>query len=190
MAVFTTLALTAGFTGLAIGGSVALGVAAAGTAIYAGGYGIAKSVQAAKSGKQAVAIQQQAAATQIKQQKAQATQARRSAVRSSIIARGSATQRAAVTGGIGGSGFLGGQSSLMSQLGANLGFGGMMSGLSSDYTQLSSDAAAASGRSQLQSAQAGLGFQIANFAVSNAGAFGPLKQAPTGGSGRSGGSGR
>ena len=67
----------------------------------------------------------------------------------------------------------------MSQLGANLGFGGMMSGLSSDYTQLSSDAAAASGRSQLQSAQAGLGFQIANFAVSNAGAFGPLKQAPT-----------
>ena len=53
----------------------------------------------------------------------------------------------------------------MSQLGANLGFGGMMSGLSSDYTQLSSDAAAASGRSQIASSRANLGFQAATFAA-------------------------
>ena len=68
-------------------------------------------------------------------------------------------------GGIGGSGFLGGQSSLMSQLGANLGFGGMMSGLSSDYTQLSSDAAALTGQAQIASSRANLGFQAATFAA-------------------------
>ena len=156
MAIFTTL-----FAASVISGTAA----AIGAAVVYGGIAVDQTIKANKSAKQSVQIQQQAAAVQIKQQKIQATQARRSAVRSSIIARGSATQRAAVTGTIGGSGFLGGQSSLMSQLGANLGFGSMMSGLSADYTQLSSDAAAASGQAQIASSRAALGFQAATFAA-------------------------
>ena len=60
MAVFTTLALT---------GVLAASTAAIGAAVVYGGFAIDQTVKANKAAKQSVQIQQQAAATQIKQQK-------------------------------------------------------------------------------------------------------------------------
>lgn len=53
----------------------------------------------------------------------------------------------------------GGQSGVSSQLGSNLGFGSMMSGLSQQYTAFTGQAAQASAKSQMFGTIANLGFQ-------------------------------
>ena len=163
MAVFTTLAL--GTFGTALGGTALL---ATGSAIYAGAgalYGIDQSIKSSKKAGAAARSARSATEVQIKQQKETAKQARRSAVRSSIIARSQGTVGAQATGTQSSSGFLGGMSSLTSQLGSNLGFGSMMSGLGENYTALSGLAAQQSAESAMFGAKANLGFNVMNTAM-------------------------
>ena len=120
----------------------------------------------AKAAKAAATTAQQATEVQIQQQRQTATRQRRSAVRSSIIARARGQQVAQQRGVATSSGFLGGVSSLSSQLGANLGFGSMMSGLGQQYTGLSGLAASQSADAQRYSAIASTGMQVAQFGFS------------------------
>jgi len=163
MAVFTTLALGYGLGGIAL--------AATGTAIYAGAYGIDQTIKSSKKAGAAARSARSASEIQIKQQKENAKQARRSAVRSSIIARSQGTVGAQASGAQSSSGFLGGMSSLSSQLGSNLGFGSMMSGLGENYTSMSGLAAQQSAESAMFGAKANLGFKVMNFAMSGGKAF-------------------
>ena len=156
------------FTALAIGGLGGIALAATGTAIYAGAYGIDQSIKSSKKAGAAARSARSATEVQIKQQKETAKQARRSAVRSSIIARSQGTVGAQASGTQSSSGFLGGMSSLASQLGSNLGFGSMMSGLGENYTALSGLAAQQSAESAMYSAKANLGFKVMNFAMQGA----------------------
>ena len=156
------------FTALAIGGLGGIALAATGTAIYAGAYGIDQLIKSSKKAGAAARSARSATEVQIKQQKETAKQARRSAVRSSIIARSQGTVGAQASGTQSSSGFLGGMSSLASQLGSNLGFGSMMSGLGENYTALSGLAAQQSAESAMYSAKANLGFKVMNFAMQGA----------------------
>ena len=156
------------FTALAIGGLGGIALAATGTAIYAGAYGIDQSIKSSKKAGAAARSARSATEVQIKQQKETAKQARRSAVRSSIIARSQGTVGAQASGTQSSSGFLGGMSSLTSQLGSNLGFGSMMSGLGENYTALSGLAAQQSAESAMYGAKANLGFQVMDFAMQGA----------------------
>ena len=155
------------FTGLALAG--ATGILATGSAIYAGAgalYGIDQSIKSSKKAGAAARSARSASEVQIKMQKENAKQARRSAVRSSIIARSQGTVGAQASGTQSSSGFLGGMSSLASQLGSNLGFGSMMSGLGENYTALSGLASQQSAESAMFGAKANLGFQVMNTAMS------------------------
>ena len=161
MAVFTALALGTTLT-------VGTGLVTAGAAIYAGAgalYGIDQSIKSSKKAGAAARSARSASEVQIKQQKETAKQARRSAVRSSIIARSQGTVGAQASGTQSSSGFLGGMSSLTSQLGSNLGFGSMMSGLGENYTALSGLAAQQSAESAMFGAKANLGFNVMNTAM-------------------------
>ena len=153
------------FTALAIGGLGGIALAATGTAIYAGAYGIDQSIKSSKKAGDAARSARSATEIQIKQQKENAKQARRSAVRSSIIARSQGTVGAQASGAQSSSGFLGGMSSLSSQLGSNLGFSSMMSGLGENYTAMSGLAAQQSAESAMFGAKANLGFKVMNFAM-------------------------
>lgn len=121
--------------------------------------------RANKATRQALQVQQEAVQTQIRQQEQQVARQRRSAVRQSIIARGRARATAATQQQLGGSGYLGGMSSLTSQLGSNLGYGSMMSGLSTQYTALTGQAAYLQGRAQMFSARSQLGLQLYSMAL-------------------------
>lgn len=121
--------------------------------------------RANKATRQALQVQQEAVQTQIRQQEQQVARQRRSAVRQSIIARGRARATAATQQQLGGSGYLGGMSSLTSQLGSNLGYGSMMSGLSTQYTALTGQAAYLQGRAEMFSARSQLGFQLYSMAL-------------------------
>ena len=156
MAVFTTLAVT---------GAIAASTAAIGAAVVYGGYAVDQSIKGSKKAAAAARSARSATEVQIKQQKETAKQARRSAVRSSIIARSQGTVGAQATGTQSSSGFLGGMSSLASQLGSNLGFGSMMSGLGENYTALSGLAAQQSAESAMFGAKANLGFNVMNTAM-------------------------
>jgi len=145
MAVFTTLA-AAGLTGATL--------ALTGTAVYATGASLYTQ-------NQAVQAQRGAARVQARQQQAEAARQRRGAIRQSILARAQASTVAAATGQMAGTAFQGGMASLTSQLGANLGYGTMMSGLSAQYSRLSDQAALYAGRSQLFESIAGIGFGLA-----------------------------
>ena len=124
--------------------------------------GTAYSVdQAQKSAK----AQKAAAGKQVEMQQQQAARERRSAIRANIVRRAQLQAQAEAAGVATSSGALGGQTSLSSQLGANLGFGSMMSNLSQQYTQLTAQAADYSARSQMGSAIGNLGFQSAQFAM-------------------------
>mgnify|MGYP005996262291 CR=1 FL=1 len=145
------------FTALAIGGALSVGAAiATGAAVY----GTAASISASN---RAMSAQKQATQVQIRQQQAQATRARRSAVRQSIIARARASNVAATTGMRDTSAVLGGLGSLSSQVGANLGYGSMMSGLSQQLTGLSGTIAQAQGQAQLFGEIGNLGFKFADL---------------------------
>lgn len=157
MAVFTTLA--------AIGAITATTAAVAGAVVY-GTAAVVSTKKSIDSSKAAVATAQKATEVQIKQQKETATRQRRSAVRSSIIARARGQQVAQQRGVATSSGFLGGISSLSSQLGANLGFGSMMSGLGQQYTGLSGLAASQSADAQRYGAMANTSMQMLGYSSS------------------------
>lgn len=140
----------------------------AATAVAATGYSVVQGQKAAKA-------QRAAANTQIQMQQQQAARERRSAIRANLVRRAQLRAQAVAAGVETSSGALGGQTSLSSQLGANLGFGSMMSGLSQEYTQLTAQAADYSARSQMGSAIGSLGFQAAQFGAG--GGFGPIKKA-------------
>lgn len=161
-------ALGTALTGLAaksVGATVAGGAIIAGTTA-----GVVSTVKSVKKAEAAATSARQATEVQIVQQQQQATRQRRSAVRSSVIARAQA-QQAAQTRGVGtSSGALGGLASLSSQLGANLGYGSMMSGLGQQFTALSGLSAQQSADSARFGAIANIGFGVAKGAVN----YGPL----------------
>ena len=126
---------------------------------------IAGTTYSVVQGQKAAKAQRAAAGKQIEMQQQQAARERRSAIRANIIRRAQLQAQAQAMGVEGSSGVMGGQTSLSSQLGANLGFGSMMSGLSQQYTGLTAQAADYSARSQMGSAIGGLGFQSAQFAM-------------------------
>lgn len=148
MAVFTALAFGAGLTGTAL--------FATGAALYGTAASISASSRAMKALKESSRVQ-------IRQQEAQATRARRSAVRRGLIARARAANVAATTGMTETSAVMGGLGSLSSQVGANLGYGSMMSGLSQQLTSLSGIATQAQGQAQLFGQIANLAMPFADF---------------------------
>lgn len=102
----------------------------------------------------AVSINQQkkASAAQRRQQGLSARRSQRQAIREAQIRRAQSQVQAGAMGVTAGSGLAGGQASLSSQLGGNLGFAGQMSGLSQEITMAKSKA-------QTAGAVAGLGMQ-------------------------------
>ncbi len=151
------------FTSLAVAGTIGVGTAvAAGAAVYGTTYGLSQQ-------QKAISSQRQAAQTQATMQREQASRQRRSAIRQSISSRAQ-LQAAAQVRGLGETSALaGGLASISSQLGANLGFGTMMSGLGEQYTQLSARAAQQAGMGDLGMAIGGLGFQGLQFGMSPTG---------------------
>lgn len=137
--------------------------------------GTAATAYSVSQSKKAASAQRAAADRQVQMQQQQAARERRSAIRSNIVRRAQLRSQAEAANVATSSGFFGGQTGLSSQLGANLGFGSMMSGLSQEYTQLTAQAADYSARSQMGSAIAGLGFQAAQFGAG--GGFGPTQKA-------------
>ena len=95
---------------------------------------------------------QEASAAQRRQQGLSARRSQRQAIREAQIRRAQSQVQAGAMGVTGGSGLAGGQASLSSQLGGNLGFAGQMSGLSQEITMAQS-------RAQTAGAVAGLGMQ-------------------------------
>ena len=84
---------------------------------------------------------------------------RRGAIRQALIARSTMQAEAAGAGLIGTSAYGGGRGAVGAQLGANLGFGSMMSGLGQQYTGFTAQAARYQGQAQLGSAVAGFAMQ-------------------------------
>ena len=125
-------------------------------AIMGTAFSVQASAKAARAHKEATKVK-------IKQQEAQTSRERRGALRRGLIARARAANVAATTGMADTSAFLGGSGALSSQLGANLGYGGMMSGLSQDITRLSGKAKQAEGQAQMWGQVANLGMQFADF---------------------------
>ena len=157
-------ALGTALTGLAAG---SVGATVAGGVVLAGATaGVVSTVKSVKKAEAAATSAKQATQVQIVQQQQQATRQRRSAVRSSIIARAQAQQVAQARGVGVSSGSLGGLASLSSQLGANLGYSSMMSGLGQQFTALSGLSAQQSADSAKFGAIADIGFGLARGAVS------------------------
>lgn len=104
--------------------TVLLAAAVGGTA-----YSVQQTKKATKAGAQIAAKQEQ-------QQKLREDRSRRRAFREFQIKRSRTRAAAAALGAAGGSGVAGGLGSLSSQLGATLGFGSAMTGLSQDISAL------------------------------------------------------
>jgi len=148
MAIFTALSIGAGLTG---------------TALFATGAAMYGTVASMSASNRAMKALKESSRVQIRQQEAQASRERRGAVRRGLIARARAANVAATTGMAETSAFLGGSGSLSSQVGANIGYSGMMSGLSQDITRLSGKAAQAQGQAQLFGQIANLAMPFADF---------------------------
>ena len=88
---------------------------------------------------------QKAIAASNRAQKLQAERERKQAIRQTILQRSAIQQQAQVLGVTDTSGFAGGLSSISSQLGSNLGYGNMQSGISSQISNLKSSASTLSG---------------------------------------------
>ena len=131
-----------------IGGAVVAGTVATGVSL-------AKTAAAGRATQAAVR-------KQIQQQKLSVARERRQAIRGAIMARAQATNVAAATGQQGSSGFQGGMTALQSQLGANLGYGGVQSQLGQQYTALTGRAAQLEGQAQLFGQVGNLAFGFAN----------------------------
>lgn len=166
MAIFTAIAgigsaviAGAGALGVTVGAS-ALTVGAATVGAAAGAYGVSKTVKSAKQATAAVQAQTRAVEVQQKQQAATETRQRRQAIRSTLRAFKSqqAQRRAGAADAV--SGFGGFRGSLFSQLGANLGFSTMMSGLSAERSAFTQQASLLGGQAQYSAALGGLGFQF------------------------------
>lgn len=135
--------------------------AVVGTAVVGAGVaGVANTVKSVKAAKSSAQAAQQAAQTQVRIQQQQVAQQRRQSIRRAIIARSQMRSRAQAAGLQGSSAAAGGISSLSSQLGTNLGFGGMLSGLGQAYTSLTGRANYLSSQSQMFGSIANLGFNI------------------------------
>ena len=147
----------AGATTIAL---ISLGVAVAGQA-----FSVVQQQSAAKQQKKARRAQQQ-------QQSLQARRQRTQAIRQQQIAASQARASAGALGGLETSGFRGGQAGLQSSLGAGLGFGSQMSGLSRNISMYQQKAANAMGLARMGQAVAGLGMQAASFASSMGGTTG------------------
>jgi hypothetical protein len=126
--------------------------------------GTAATVYSVNQQKKAASAQRAASEKQVAMQQQQVARERRSAVRSAVVNRAAMRAQAEAANVATSSGFLGGQTSLFSQLGTNLGFSSTMSGLSQEYTKLTAQAAEFSAKGQMGQAVAGLGFQAAGFA--------------------------
>lgn len=163
MAVFTAIGTAVGAT---IAGSAALG----GAALVAGAVGTAAAVKSVKSAKASAAATQQAAQTQVRIQQQQVAQQRRQSIRRSLIARSQLRSRAQAAGLAQSSAIGGGIGSISSQLGTNLGFGSMMSGLGQTYTALTGRANYLSSQSQMFGQISQLGFGMAGR-IAGAGPF-------------------
>jgi hypothetical protein len=166
--VATTLAAVGTAVGATVAGSAALG----GAAVIAGAAGTVAAVKSVKAAKASAAASQQAAQTQVRIQQQQVAQQRRQSIRRSIIARSQLRQRAQAAGLDGSSAVAGGIGSVSSQLGTNLGFGSMMSGLSGAYTSLTGQANYLSSQSQMFGQISQIGFGMARGI---AGIQGPLQ---------------
>ena len=174
MAVFTTLAVTGV---MSVGAAIATGAAVYGTAA-------SLSMQ-----QRAMKAQGAAAQTQVRRQQQQATRQRRQAIRANIMRRQQAGAQAQAMGVTDTSMVAGGLTGLASQLGANLGFGGMMSGLGQQYTTQTAQAAQLSGLGSMYGTIGQLGFQgLQSSAVMGFGSPKPTSApTPTRGTGTTGG---
>lgn len=176
MAIFTAaLGITAATTTIA-GLTVSLGGAALTAGTLALGYGINRAVKASDAARQQAALQRQAAEKQVRMQQQQVSRQRRQAVRRSILARAQLRQRAQAAGVQGSSAVAGGIGSISSQLGTNLGFSSMMSGLGREFTSLTGQANYFGSKAKMFQTQSNMGFGVAKQAFS----FG-MGQIPTGG---------
>jgi len=100
-----------------------------------------------------VSEQKKASKAQARQQGLSARRSQRQAIREAQIRRAQSQVQAGAMGVTGGSALAGGQASLSSQLGSNIGFAGQMSGLSQQITMAQS-------RAQTAGAVANLGMQV------------------------------
>ena len=152
------------FTALAIGGVLSIPAAVGlGVATYGTAYGISQTRKAADLGRQAVREQQKAASAARKAEAARETRARRRGIRASLKRRSEVLAAGAIGQGEAVSARGGALAGISSQLGANLGFSSMMSGISSDIFTFSRQASILQGQSQYASALGGLGFQVASL---------------------------
>lgn len=180
MALFTAIGTTLGVaigTGAAAATLGGLAVVGAGAAAY----GTARSISATKRAARAT---QAAAQTQVTMQRQQVARQRRQSIRANIIRRAQARAQAQAAGVETSSGFLGGRGSAISQLGTNLGYGSMMSGLGQQYTSLTGEASFQTSQAQMFGSIANLGMQGFQYALGQ----GPLsfgnQPRPTGGGGK------
>lgn len=104
----------------------------------------------------------QATATQRRQAQQQAMFERRRAIRQTLMERQLAVNIAASTGLEGGSAAAGGIASIGSQLGTNLGYGSLQSGLSNQYFQQTQMAQTLGGISSLFTGLSNVGFGMAD----------------------------
>lgn len=118
-----------------VGGAVVAGTVATGVSL-------AKTAAAGRATQAAVR-------KQVQSQRLAVARERRQAIRGALMARAQAANVAAATGQQGASGFQGGMTALQSQLGANLGYGGVQSQLGQQYTSLTGRAAQLQGQGQL-----------------------------------------
>ena len=100
-----------------------------------------------------VSEQKKASKAQARQQGLSARRSQRQAIREAQIRRAQSQVQAGAMGVTGGSGLAGGQASLSSQLGSNIGFAGQMSGLNQQITMAQS-------RAQTAGAVADLGMSV------------------------------
>lgn len=147
-------------TGLAAIGS---GSAIAGAAIVGGTVAAVSTVKSVRETKKAQQVQTQAVQTQVEMQRQEVARQRRSAIRSYLVRRARTRQEAIARGMEGSSAFQGIVAGASSQLGANIGFSNMMSGLGSQYTTLTGQANLFQSRANIASSIAGLGLTAAQY---------------------------
>lgn len=167
MAIFTAIGLGFGAAATVGGIAVTAGGAALTAGVAATAYGVSKTVKSTKQATAAVQAQTKAVEVQQKQQAATETRQRRQAIRSTLRAFKSqqAQRRAGAADAV--SGFGGFRGSLFSQLGANLGFSTMMSGLSAERSAFTQQASILSGQAQYNASLGGLGFQFGSMLLPN-----------------------
>ena len=123
-----------------IGGALTAGVATGGAAIAIGGVAAAGAVAGVVGTVKAGKATRKAAAAQQKAQELQAKRQRRAAIRSNILASARARASAQSAGTAQSSGLSGAIGAGRSQLGAELGFGTQMSGLSANISKFNMQA--------------------------------------------------